>query len=106
MSDRNPLDELDADVNHLNELFPGAPTEFGTPTDYYYIQDLNSNFTVAGDDFSLIHLNIRSLNCNGDAFSAVVDQLNFRFDVMCFTESWLNPYTSGLVNFNSYKPLL
>jgi len=77
----NPLEDLDVDRNHLNELYPGAPSGSGSASEFYFLDDINSNIIVESHDFSLIHLNVRSLTRNGDSFLAEVCQLKFKFDV-------------------------
>ena len=71
----NLLEDVDVDRNHLNELYPDAPSEFGGASEFYLVRDVNDRIDVGSNDLSLVHLNIRSLNCNDDAFMADVGQL-------------------------------
>ena len=51
---------------------------------------LNSVLRVNGAiDFSVIHVNIRSISANGDALSVYLSTLNRELDVICLSETWV-----------------
>ena len=42
------------------------------------------------NDIRVIHINIHSMHSNIDNFMAFLDSLNDKFQIICFTETWLN----------------
>ena len=49
------------------------------------------NDTFIGDDmndFNVLHVNIRSLNTNGEYLVVYLSLFNREFDVVCLTETW------------------
>ena len=55
----------------------------------YYVEDSFSSLVDKPVQFSLIHLNIRSLRKNFEALTSYISSLNFHFDVIALTERWL-----------------
>ena len=52
-------DVVDVDANHLNALYPDLDS--ADQSKYYTIDDYNNMFSQDSSDFSLMHLNVRSL---------------------------------------------
>ena len=50
--------------------------------------------------FSVLHLNIRSLNKNYENQKNLLGEINFCFKVICITESW---YSDALHTNNRYQ---
>ena len=99
MFDDNPLQNLDVDLNHFSELFPNYDDD--SHNYYYSIDSFNENFyNLNNSDFSLMHVNIRSLSKNGDSLVAFLSTLTINFDVICLTETWGQNSTV----LNSYFP--
>ena len=97
------FDDIDSDLNYFNQLHDGVEAEFNSE---YFVSDTFNRMTPLGaNSFSLIHLNIRSLLPKLDDFQAELNTLNCTFDVICFTESWLNRDTVCLakINVNEYN---
>ena len=80
---RDIFDEIDADLNHFEQLYP----ELSRNNNQYYDNErFNSIFGVNGssvNDFSVIHVNIRSLNANRSDLNVYLSSLNIKFDVVC-----------------------
>ena len=96
------LNDVDADLNHFNELYPSLHSS--SEQQYYDSDKFNSTFNLnTRNDLSIIHANIRSLSANGDMFVGFLSLLNRSFDVICFTETWLSQ--DGVVEnfFPSYN---
>ena len=55
----------------------------------YYVEDSFSSLADKQVQFSLIHLNIRSLRKNFEALTSYISSLNFHFDVIALAERWL-----------------
>ena len=60
-------------------------------TDYISPDDFSGNFKdFTENSFSVLHLNIRSLNKNFKSFAELYKSLSFKFSVICFSETWSN----------------
>ena len=106
----NPLQDLDVDLNHFSELFPNYDDD--SYNYYYTIDGFNEKFhTQNHSDFSLIHVNIRSLSKNGDSLVSLLNSLTVTFDVICLTETWdqnstvLNSYFPEYQGFHCSRPV-
>ena len=81
-------DDIDPDVN------------FGTDDVHcardYYIEDkfneMLRNDNLWDEDFSLLHLNIRSLQRNVNNLSILLTYLNIKLSLIGLSETWLNDY--------------
>ena len=82
-SDKTTLltDDNDPDINFYNN------TEIDSR---YYNLDETCNFLkyVPKSHFSILSLNIRSLNKNIDNFKSMLSKINHQFKIICLTESW------------------
>ena len=101
--DNSIFDDLDADVNHLNHLYPDLNNNHESK--YYDSNQFNSNIICDENDFSILNLNIRSISSNIDILNSFLSTLNRQFDVLSFTESWLNETTKNLISINNYYSL-
>ena len=60
-------------------------------TDYISPDDFSRNFKdFTENSFSVLHLNIRSLNKNFESLAELYKSLNFKFSIICFSETWSN----------------
>ena len=100
MDENHIFDDIDADVNHFDNLFPDL--NFENRCLYYDSNEFNTNVNYNKDNFSLMNLNIRSISANIDTLNAFLSSLCIQFDILCFTESWLNSSTKDLIHFNNY----
>ena len=99
MSDFVNFDAIDADLNHFDLLFPSFNNS--NSDQYYDGTKFNQKFlSTETNDLSLIHLNIRSLQRNGDVFQTFFSTLDLKFDIICLSETWArdtalnNPFTN------------
>ena len=95
--------DIDAELNHLNHVFPDQNLSTGLSSKYYIIDSINREVQISNLDLSILHYNIQSLPAKYDSLVAEVSQLGFKFDIMCFTESWLTPESKDSVYFESYS---
>ena len=73
-------------------------------SNYHTIQNL-SNSNISHKDFSLLHMNIRSLSCHFDDLHSLLVNLNVKFDVVGVSETWdsiKNPVSTN-VNISGYS---
>ena len=94
------FEDIDADTNHLNNVFPDLNND--NRSKYYDSDKFNSEIIHNKDNFSILNLNIRSITANIDACNAFLSTLNNKFDILSFTESWLNDSSKNLINLEDY----
>ena len=73
----------------------------------FTIEEFNSTCNnLSHQEFSLLHLNIRSLHKNFDSFETFLSTLNnFQFSLIGLTETWLHSNSPPLFNIENYKLL-
>ena len=67
------------------------------------IDKFNENCVTNVNDLKIIDCNIRSLYAHHDEFLAILSILCVRFDILCFSESWLADATKQLISFQGYQ---
>ena len=79
-------DSLDPDTNFFN-------MHGFTNTTYFTPETLKAMIKENNDiSFSVLHLNIRSLNKNLESLKNILVEINFYFKMICITESWCSDY--------------
>ena len=75
----------DPDVNFFHDNVSPLDTDYISPDDF------SGNFKdFTENSFSVLHLNIRSLNKNFESFAELYKSLSFKFSIICFSETWSN----------------
>ena len=93
--------ELDADLNHFDLLYPSISQS--RERQYFNTDTFNESFNRNNcKSFRIIHLNIRSIQANGDDFVTYLSTLKTIFDVICFSETWMSD-SSMLNPFPDYN---
>ena len=71
------------------------------------IEEFNTTCkNLSHQEFSLLHLNIRSLHKHFDSFETFLNTLNnFQFSMIGLTETWLHSNSPPLFNIENYKLL-
>ena len=99
MSHNEVFDDIDADLNHFNEMYPGVGNEESCK--YYTFSKYKDLELGYRNVISLIHYNIRSIMNKIDELLVELTQLNnCSFSVICFTESWLNESNVDSVRYS------
>jgi hypothetical protein len=100
------LENLDADVNHFNQLYPSLDNESSDLIHYFTSDTFNENYSESSSDLTLIHTNIQSFfgEDHHDQFCTLMGSLNVSFDILCFSETWLKENTKDLISFPNYRP--
>ena len=91
-------DSFDPDINFFN-------THGFTNTTYFTPETLKAVIKENNDiSFSVLHLNIRSLNKNFERLENLLDEISFCFKVICITESWCSddPHTKNTYQLPNY----
>ena len=90
-------------LENSENIFLGSSSDLDLNSFNTNIQNLNAphilpeelqNQHFLGDDkgenISVLHLNIRSINKNFENFKLFLSDRNFSFSIICFSETWLN----------------
>ena len=86
--------DVDPDENLLKDSLADLNTKYFCPEN---VLDLLKNTDKKA--FSVLHLNIRSLQKHFDNFKSFVSELNFSFKIICLSETWLVD-SKNAPNFN------
>ena len=92
--------DLDPDINLFNRIYPGINSNYDSK--YYDLALINQTCSKSNCDFALVHLNVRSIFNKIDEFISMISVFNFTFDVICFSESWLDDHSKNLVSIPGY----
>ena len=63
---------------------------------YYDLDAIVQNNVFSNNKISLLHINIRIIHANFDSLIHKIESLNFCFDVIAITESWLDNFSAQL----------
>ena len=90
---------VDSDENLFKESLADLDTK------YFFPETLPDYFqNTTNKDFSILHLNIRSLQKHFDDFKSFLSHLNFTFKVTCLSETWLHDAKlAASFNLSNYK---
>ena len=84
---------IDPDYNCLNS--------YTASSSYYTLQQFIDNVHKS-KDLSIIHINCRSLNANFTDLKILLETLDFSFDVIGLTETWLNESNADVFHLEGY----
>ena len=83
---------------------PDIRLEDSRNSNYYTPVEFNNTFSNNPDNFSLLHINSRSLNRNFEYFENLLHSLNnFEFSIIGITETWLHKNSPDMFNLPNYK---
>ena len=68
-----------------------------------YLFDNNMYTTSRGDDFSILHINPRSLNKNIDSIHTFISSLNHTFTIIISMSETFDDNDSNLINLENYN---
>lgn len=78
------LNDIDPDLCYFNQIMGNMNCE------YYSENTFQNKFRNSDLSFSIIHTNIRSFHANGNDFCNFMKLCNYRFSIVCLSETWLN----------------
>ena len=84
----DPLVNIDIDVNLFNNIYPDL--NINQNSEYYDFPKFNKFIMNSNTDLLLLNFNIRSIGTNFDTFNCFTNLLNKKFDILSFSEKWLN----------------
>lgn len=77
---------------------------FENNCEYMFNEDFHARYANKCSDFSLFHINARSLQKNFDSFSTLLSSLDFNFSVIAVSETWFNTKVNlGLYDIDNYS---
>ena len=91
----------DLDENILNSLSQ-------IDSVFYSVEEAATSLKKFNDKtFSVLHLNVRSLNKNFESLKELLTTINFEFKVICLTEMWCtyNQRNETLFNLENYTSI-
>ncbi|XP_065660400.1 uncharacterized protein LOC136084231 [Hydra vulgaris] len=84
---------LSYNINAKNIVFSDNNSDNHTETllqsEYYSIPESTQYLCENKNKFSILQINIRSMNKNFENFKCLLGELNHDFKIICFTETWL-----------------
>ena len=92
--------ESDPELNCFNRIFPAIDANNNSL--YYDSNSLNNFTSKTMNDFSMIHINIRSITNKLDELLAMISLFPFDFDAFCFSEVWLDDNSKDLISIPGY----
>ena len=99
-----PIDDSVLSPIILNTIGTEDPFTSTCRCEYYSNRNLLSKVrTLPRDAFSVYHTNIRSIQKNFDIFVHSLDELNYSFDVIGLTETWLRDEPDSLLTIPNYN---
>ena len=97
----DPLVNIDIDVNLFNNIYPDL--NGNQSSEYYDCPKFNKLSMNSNTDLLLLNFNIRSIGANLDTFNCFTNLLNKKFDILSFSESWLNDNNKNLYTIGGYE---
>jgi hypothetical protein len=99
----NPIDQPKSNDVFSSYLDPDLNAFKHSATNYMVEDELNTKLDNNNNNFSLMHLNVRSLLGNFDKFKILLSNIKKPFSVIGITETWLNDQTYDLIDISGYK---
>ena len=94
---------------HLLNLYVSSQN-ISNECQYYDYEDLGNIFNIHNifniydnNNFSILHLNARSIIYNHDKIMNMLDTIGVKFSIIIITETWLNTNNINLFNIHEYN---
>ena len=72
-------------------------------SEYYTEDQFTSSWSPSGNDFTMLHLNIRSISKNFDSFRILIEGLSFNCSVIGLSETWFSDHSPSLFSLPNYN---
>ena len=72
---------------------------------YYLPNEFKKIFVQTGNDFSILHVNARSICKIFDTVKELLFITQYKFSMICVTETWLNDTSPFLFDIDNYSLL-
>ena len=95
----NDFDDFDSAIDSGSNFYNSVNID----CQYYTMNKFNdSNFNNRG--ISLVHFNARSLKCNFNSICDCINNLNYSFDVIAISETWIDDsFDVNYINIDGYN---
>ena len=90
----DPLVNIDIDINLFNKICPDL--NGNQSSEYYDCSKFKKLSMNSNTDLLLLNFNIGSIGANFDTFNFFTNLLNKKFEILSFSESWLNDNNKNL----------
>ena len=102
----NPFNKSDSLFKDPNDPDSHYFDETDYDSKYFHVNEIKTflNDLTQHKNFSLLHLNIRSLRSNLDDFHTLLEESKHSCNVICLTETWLNDHEFK-INSNYHLPI-
>ena len=98
MNLQDRLSDLNFEIDHFNEIYPGM--EAGGS---YYTDKFAKEITKTKNYLSFVHINARSLCPKLDEIQSEIIDLKMEYDLICFTEIWLSGDNVNMTVWENYR---
>ena len=108
----SPFDTNDSDFNCMNDIDPdvhfyNSHLNSDSLSCEYYLEDMFnskiSNMNILANNLSMLNTNIRSMPKNLSKLKCYLENLNHKFTIHSFTESWISNHSAGLYGMEGYN---
>lgn len=105
----SPFDTESNDFNSMNDIDPDTQfynVQFNSSCDYFLEDMFNSKVSkmnVQNKNLSMLNTNIRSMPRNLSKLKCYLENLNHKFTIHSFTESWISNHSAGLYGMAGYN---
>ena len=89
--------------SNVDQVFADPNDPFNLLNSSRYFSPEQFPYSSNKDGFSLLHLNIRSLQKHFDQLKTLLDLVNYRFSIIALTETWLQSSPHSYFNLEGYK---
>lgn len=93
-------DLSDPDLNYFDDV--------KIDSKYFFPEDILNSYSHKGNNFSILHLNIRGMKTNFENFLLMLEETKFSFDILCLTETWCSDhdfYNNSLFSIKNYDSI-
>ena len=100
----SPLHDIDPDIQFYNDLYSDSLQ----PCDCYLEEMFNAKVTkekVGDQHFSMMHLNILSVQKNLGTLESYLATLNHKFTIVGISESWLKDHNADRYGLSGYNAI-
>ena len=102
------FERINKEINDYNDNYRNSNNDFETDEQmrcrYYDATDFNNSKFDKTNNFSLLHLNIHSIQAHFEDLLILLNSLNIKFDVIALSESKLNNEPTTNINIPGYHP--
>ena len=104
MPNLDVFEDIDAELNHYNELY--LCYNSSSNSEYFTYDKLNNPIRNNTFNCSIFRLNVRSLFPKHDEIYAMLENIDQKFDALCYSENCLNSETVDMVDVGEFNHVI